>query len=121
MCCRTEDWTAQTEKEFSYNNARCFRIKWKKLGAARAIFYDVDAFKECIDYIKANRIEQPIVYVLACRIGPFFNHYVKKIHKLGGKVYVNPDGHEWKRAKWSAEILENFRKTHGKTCRFTYL
>ena len=57
-----EDWTAQTEKEFSYNNARCFRIKWKKLGAARAIFYDVDAFKECIDYIKANRIEQPIVY-----------------------------------------------------------
>lgn len=99
-----EDWTAQTEKEFSYNNARCFRIKWKKLGAARAIFYDVDAFKECIDYIKANRIEQPIVYVLACRIGPFFNHYVKKIHKLGGKVYVNPDGHEWKRAKWSAPV-----------------
>lgn len=99
-----EEWTAQTEKEFTYNNARCFRIKWKKLGAARAIFYDVDAFKECIDYIKANKIEQPIVYVLACRIGPFFNHYVKKIHKLGGKVYVNPDGHEWKRAKWSAPI-----------------
>lgn len=99
-----EEWTAQTEKEFSYNNARCFRIKWKKLGAARAIFYDVDALKECIDYIKANKIEQPIVYVLACRIGPFFNHYVKKIHKLGGKVYVNPDGHEWKRAKWSAPV-----------------
>lgn len=99
-----EEWTAQTEKEFSYNNARCFRIKWKKLGAARAIFYDIDAFKECIDYIKANRIEQPIVYVLACRIGPFFHHYVKKVHKLGGKVYVNPDGHEWKRAKWSAPV-----------------
>ena len=99
-----EEWTAQTEKEFSYNNARCFRIKWKKLGAARAIFYDVDALKECIDYIKANKIEQSIVYVLACRIGPFFNHYVKKIHKLGGKVYVNPDGHEWKRAKWSAPV-----------------
>lgn len=104
-----EDWTEQTEKEFSYNGVRCFRIKWKNLGPARAIFYDLDAFKECIDYIKANKIEQPIVYVLACRIGPFFNHYVKQVHKLGGKVYVNPDGHEWKRAKWSAPVRKYWK------------
>ena len=41
---------------------------------------------------------------MACRIGPFFKRYVKQIHSLGGKVYVNPDGHEWKRAKWSAPV-----------------
>lgn len=104
-----EDYTEKTEKEFSYNGARCFRIKWKKLGAARAIFYDLDAFGECISYIKKNNIEKPVVYVLACRIGPFFNHYVKKIHKLGGKVYVNPDGHEWKRAKWSAPVRKYWK------------
>lgn len=104
-----EDWMGQEEREFSYNGARCFRIKWKNLGPARAIFYDLDAFKECIDYIKANKIEQPIVYVLACRIGPFFNHYVKQVHKLGGKVYVNPDGHEWKRAKWSAPVRKYWK------------
>lgn len=42
--------------------------------------------------------------MLACRIGPFFGKYVKRIHALGGKVFVNPDGHEWKRAKWSAPV-----------------
>lgn len=92
------------EKEFEYNNARCFYIKWKNLGPARAIFYDVDALRECIKYIKAKQIENPIVYILACRIGPFVKKYVKEIHKLGGRVYVNPDGHEWKRAKWSAPV-----------------
>ena len=30
--------------------------------------------------------------------------FSKEIHKLGGKVYVNPDGHEWKRAKWNKLI-----------------
>lgn len=92
------------EIHFTYNHAECFYIKWKKLGSARAIFYDVDALKECIRIIKENKIPHPIVYILACRIGPFVNRYVKMIHKLGGKVYVNPDGHEWKRAKWSAPV-----------------
>ena len=90
--------------EFTYNDARCFYIKWKNLGPARAVFYDIDALKECIRYIKEKKIENPIVYILACRIGPFVKKYVKTIHKLGGRVYVNPDGHEWKRAKWSAPV-----------------
>lgn len=104
-----EEWRGQEEKEFFYNGARCFRIKWKNLGPARAVFYDLDAFGECIAYIKANNIKNPIVYVLACRIGPFFSYYVNKIHKLGGKVYVNPDGHEWKRAKWSAPVRKYWK------------
>jgi rhamnosyltransferase len=28
---------------------------------------------------------------------------------LGGKLYVNPDGHEWKRAKWSAPVREYWK------------
>ena len=28
-------------------------------------------------------------------IGPFAGHFYKEIHKLGGTVYLNPDGHEW--------------------------
>ena len=58
-------------------------------------------------YVKENNIKDFIVYILACRIGPFMNHFVKKIHKLGGKVYVNPDGHEWMRAKWSAPVRKS--------------
>ena len=35
--------------------------------------------------------------------------YVRKIHKLGGKVYVNPDGHEWLRAKWPAPVRKYWK------------
>ena len=87
-----------------YHNARCFHIKVPNIGAAQAIYYDVAALQDCCQYIKANKIPNPIVYILACRIGPFMRHFVKKIHKLGGVVYVNPDGHEWLRAKWSKPV-----------------
>lgn len=90
--------------EFEHNGAHCFNVLRRRVGAAKAIFYDLDALKYCIKYIEHNRIEHPIVYVLACRIGPFFKKYVRKIHSLGGVVYVNPDGHEWKRAKWPAPV-----------------
>ena len=46
---------------------------------------------------------------MACRIGSFAKHFYKKIHKLGGKVYLNPDGHEWMRAKWSAPIRKYWK------------
>ncbi len=90
--------------EFIYHNAQCFKIKRKKIGPAQAIVYDIDALKYTVNYIKKNNIDKAVVYILACRIGPFFKRYVKQIHSLGGKVYVNPDGHEWKRAKWSAPV-----------------
>ena len=46
---------------------------------------------------------------MACRIGPFIVHFYKKIHKLGGTVYLNPDGHEWMRAKWSFLIRKYWK------------
>jgi rhamnosyltransferase len=49
------------------------------------------------------------VYILACRIGPFARHFQKKIHKLGGKLYVNPDGHEWLRGKWSILVRKYWK------------
>lgn len=95
--------------EFEYHGARCFNVKVPHVGAAQAILYDVAAFKECCKYIRKNKISAPIVYVLACRMGPFFNKYVKKIHKLGGRVFVNPDGHEWKRAKWPKPVRQYWK------------
>ena len=95
--------------EYQYNNAHCFDIKQRTGGPARAIFYDIDAIKYSINFIKEHNIKTPIVYVLACRIGPFIGGLKKKIHKLGGKLYVNPDGHEWKRAKWSAPVRKYWK------------
>ena len=97
------------EREFVHNGAHCFNITWRPIGAARAIFYDLDALKWCIDYIQRNAVDHPIVYVLACRIGPFVSRYARKIHAFGGILLVNPDGHEWMRAKWSAPVRKYWK------------
>lgn len=95
---------AQDNKEFEHNGARCFNINVPNIGAAKAVYYDIFALRECIRYIKENKIENPIVYILACRIGPFVGKYKKQLKRLGGTLFVNPDGHEWKRGKWNAAI-----------------
>ena len=100
---------ANNGKEFEYNQAHCFNVKVPNIGPAKAIYYDYYALKYCIKFIKNNKIEHPIVYVLTCRIGPFFNRLVKKIHKLGGKVFLNPDGHERLRAKWSKPVRKYWK------------
>jgi rhamnosyltransferase len=96
--------TRISNTEFTYHNAHCFKINIPNIGAAQAIYYDVAALQECVKYIKQYKIKNPIVYIMACRIGPFAAYFYKQIHKLGGKVFLNPDGHEWLRAKWSAPI-----------------
>ena len=100
---------AEENSEFEYHNARCFKVKVPKIGAAAAIAYDVLAIKQSIAYIKKNKIQHPIVYCLACRIGPFARKFQKQIHKLGGKFYVNPDGHEWLRAKWPLPVRKYWK------------
>ncbi len=100
------------DNHFTYCNADCHLIHVnEKLGPAQAIAYDIQALKVFCKHIEENNIEKPIIYILACRIGPFMNRYVKKIHKLGGKVYLNPDGHEWKRAKWSAPVRKYWKES----------
>lgn len=95
--------------EFEYHNAHCFKIPLPNIGSAVAIYYDVKALQYCCEYIEKNKISHPIVYILACRIGPFMNHFHKKIHRLGGQVYLNPDGHEHFRKKWSTPIRKYWK------------
>ena len=99
-----------SDSTFIYHNAQCFKIAIpEKLGPAQAIYYDLMALKKCCEIIQRDKIEHPIVYIMACRIGPFMKKYYNEIHKLGGIVYLNPDGHEWMRAKWSAPIRKYWK------------
>ena len=92
------------EPEYEHNGAHCFCVKWRPLGAARAVFYDLDALGCAISHAERNGFEHPVFYVLACRIGPFVGRFARRIRKMGGALLVNPDGHEWMRAKWSAPV-----------------
>lgn len=98
-----------SDNEFIYHNARCFKIRVPNIGAAQAIYYDIKALQLCCEYIKKNNVQKPIVYIMACRIGPVAKYFYKKIHRLGGMVYLNPDGHEWMRAKWNFLIRKYWK------------
>lgn len=98
-------------RTFKYHNAKVVKLDVPQIGAAQAIIYDVKSMKWCLQYIEKHQIKDAIIYVLACRIGPFFGRLVKKAHKLGAKVYVNPDGHEWKRAKWNIAIRKYWKES----------
>ena len=90
---KTESIEIIDEHRFIYYNAECFRICVpEKLGPAQPICYDVVAPKEYCGTSKTQGGQHPIVYIMACRIGPFIKHYYKKIHKLGGRIFLNPDG-----------------------------
>ena len=66
---------------FIYHNADCFKIHVpEKLGPAQAIYYDCKALDKCVEIIKEEGIKHPIVYIMACRIGPFMKKYYKAIH-----------------------------------------
>lgn len=95
--------------EETYHNARCFHVKVPNIGAAQAIYYDVAALHHCCQYIKKHKIEKPIVYILACRIGPFAGWFQRRVHRLGGQLFINPDGHEWMRQKWSVPVRKYWK------------
>ena len=108
-------------KEYNYNDAHCFQIKVPHVGPARAMLADILAFKYLIEYVKKNNINDFTVLVLACRMGIVFKHYVKLTHKLGGKVIINPDGHEWKRSKWPWIIKKYWKYSEAKMVKFSDL
>lgn len=104
VACMGED-----KGSYEYNGARCFSIKVPSIGPAKAVYYDIAATRFFIRYCKENNIEKPIFYILACRIGPFIRGLKKQIVALGGKLYVNPDGHEWMRKKWNGLIRKYWK------------
>ena len=82
----------------------CFTINPPKLGPARVIAYDMMAISYALKLIKKEGIEKPIFYILGNTIGAFIFPFARRIHKIGGQLFINPDGLEWKRSKWSKPV-----------------
>ena len=91
-------------KHSDYKTADVFDIKARHFGPANVIFYDRDAINYALSYIRQHNITTPIFYVLGNTLGAFMSHYARKIHKIGGRLFVNPDGLEWQRSKWIKPI-----------------
>lgn len=108
-------------EEFSYRNAHVFMLSLPNIGPAAAILYDLKSLDYSIRYCVQHNISHPIFYVLACRIGPFIYSIYRKISKLGGKLFINPDGHEWRRAKWSAPIRRYWKLSERQMVKYADL
>ena len=98
-----------SDHEFLYHNARCVKLWVPKIGPAAAIYYDLAALRYCLRYCREHRIQRPIFYLLACRVGPAMGLVKKRVHALGGVLYDNPDGHEWMRSKWSLPVRQYWK------------
>lgn len=106
VSCMTFD---KSVKQYDYNGAECQEIYVPNIGGSKAILYDLRSLDWALDTIKERNLTDGIVYILACRIGPFLHKYIKKFHNHGFKVWVNPDGYEWKRAKWSVPVRKYWK------------
>ena len=114
--------TKISDDEFIYHNAHGFKIRVPEgLGPAQAVYYDVVALKKSCEIIERDKITCPIIYIMACRIGPFMHSFFDRIHRLGGKVYLNPDGHEWMRTKWSPFVRKYWKESERRMVKYSDL
>lgn len=105
VACQSENSDlAGAGEHFEYLNADCFVIDVPHIGPARVIAYDILAINAALAQCKRENIEKPVFYILGNTIGGVIGHFAKKIHKVGGTVFVNPDGLEWKRTKWAKPV-----------------
>ena len=100
--------------EFEYKGAHVFKVVCPNIGSAVAIYYDLKSLLYSINYCKVNKITHPCFYILTCRIGLFIKRCSKGIKNIGGVYYLNPDGHEWMRAKWSWYIKKYWKWSEKK-------
>ena len=101
VACLSDQETGQHTR---YKGVDCFSIKAPKLGPARVIAYDMMAIRYALKMVKEQNIESPIFYILGNTIGAFIAPFAKRIHQAGGTFFINPDGLEWKRAKWPKPV-----------------
>ncbi|MFZ7176472.1 beta 1-4 rhamnosyltransferase Cps2T [Streptococcus hyovaginalis] len=92
------------QEHSTYLGADCFTINPPKLGPARVIAYDMMAISYALRLVKDQQMQSPIFYILGNTIGGFIAPFAKKIKDVGGVLFVNPDGLEWKRAKWPKPV-----------------
>lgn len=110
-----------TGNHFDYKGADCFTVNPPKLGPARVIAYDMMAINYSLKLIKKEGIQAPIFYILGNTIGAFIVHFAKKIQSVGGTLLVNPDGLEWKRAKWSKPVQSYLKYSEKEMTKYANL
>ena len=91
------------------NGVVCPQIYVPKQGSMTMFTFAMKAVLYFKKYIKKQKLENVIMYVVGYRVGPLFTLIHKKLNKMGVKIIINPDGIEWKREKWNFLIKQYFK------------
>ena len=89
-------------------NVTVIPIFTKAPGSTKMLFYSLKSFSYCVNYIKHNNLSNTYIYVLGLKLFTALKTNYHKCQKLGIKIYVNPDGLEHKRSKWSYPVKKFF-------------
>lgn len=100
--------TKKEETILHFNDVLCPQIQAPQLGGATMVIFAAKAFLWALKVTKKEKLQNPIFYVLGLRIGPLVYLYRHQLKRLGIKVLINPDGMEWKRAKWNILVKKYF-------------
>ena len=71
----------------------------------RTMISDSRALSKCLNI--GNKGD--VIYILGYGIGPFAGNLIRKIKQKGIKFWLNPDGLEWKRPRWSKPVRTYLR------------
>ena len=104
----TEVTFNKNDKEYVSNGINCLPVYTKKTGSATMMIYAMKSLFYTKKYIKENNIQNAIIYILGLKLGPFLKLEYPYFKKNNIKVFVNPDGLEWKRSKWSKPVKKYF-------------
>lgn len=109
------------EKHFTHNGADCFNVRVPAPGAPGRILHVSLVLNQVEAWCRKHPAETVIVYILGCRIGPLLIPHAGRLHRLGAKIYCNPDGLEWKRDKWNAAAKKFLRYCESCLVRYSDL
>ena len=90
------------------NNIIVNPIYVKSNSKGKMFIYSVKAFKNAINYIEKNNLDNCYMYILGLKLFNYLKIYHRKLKKLNIKIIVNPDGLEWMRSKWSYPVKKFF-------------
>lgn len=93
------------------NNLNIIYLYCKNFGGATMLFHSLNAFDFCLNYVKANNLENSKFVILGLKLYNKLKRKQKLLKQLGIKTYVNPDGLEWQRDKWSAPVKKFFLRS----------
>lgn len=97
------------KKIINKDKVKCLQIYVPKIGFVTMFLYAIKALIYMKKYFKEQSITNSIIYILGCRVGPFYKYLVNPLKKRGARIYLNPDGLEWMRDKWAWWIKECFK------------